>query len=187
MKKYLISLLISISGSTSFGQTNTQKIFNNLPLDKSVEELNQILKEDTTKYKFRTVNLDRYYYSIKPDSFFNLLPTTSEITTYNFKPHSDSSSYPVLLRFVTIPRKNNNSKKVSATYNEIVDIFKKEYEYSKPQYIKGIRKEKSKETRVDEWTTYFYSKKGDARHKLSVTWFDERKFAHEFIIEYVLN
>lgn len=187
MKKYFILLYILAFGSTSSGQTNTQRIFNNLPLDKSVKELNQILLNDTSNYKHRTVNVDRYYYSLKPDSFFNLFPKSSEIVSYNFKSQSDTISYPVLLRFVTIPRKKNSSKKVSATYYKIVDLFKKEYEYSKPQYIKGIRTEKNKETRVDEWTTYFYSKKGEPRHKFSVTWFDEGKYGHKFIIEYVLN
>jgi hypothetical protein len=83
MRQHLILLFLLAIGLTSSGQINTQKIFNNLPLDKSVKELNEILQTDTLNYKPRKKNVGNCYYSLKADSFFNLIPKISQIAAYN--------------------------------------------------------------------------------------------------------
>ena len=183
----ILSLLITASSS---GQTNNiSKLFRNLPLDKTALELNDVLKKDTSNYKvIQTKGADFYYYStLKPDSLFNLLPFTSTISISNYIPEGDSVVVPKIDNLIHLNKRKNSSKKVSRTYNKMVDLFKGEFDHSKSHYYKASRKENGKEYRVDEWTTYFYAKKGDRKPKLWIAWFDEGKYGHQFIIEYKLN
>ena len=180
-KLIISTLLLTLALTTdTFGQTiNMQKLFYNLPINKTAKEIITVLDKN---YKSINVAGDRRYFTLTPDSFFNLQPERSEFLVSHKSTFADSSSYEIIVRFVTIKR-NNNKKKVSGTYDKIVALFKSEYEYSKPEYIKGT----NGKVKVDEWTTYFYNKKDDLNYKFSVTWFDEGKYGHQFIIEYVLN
>jgi hypothetical protein len=190
MKTKTIIIILISSAFNSMGQsTSVLKLFNNLPIDRTAIELNDLLKKDTLKYKLlSTKGIDHYYYSVvNPDSLFNLVLSKSVISISNYIPEGDSVIRPKIDNIIYLNKRKNSSKKVSLVYNKLVDQFNKKFQYSKPTYIKGFRTENGKQSKVDEWSTYFYNKQGEHNYKFSIVWFDEGKHGHVLMFAYKLD
>jgi hypothetical protein len=73
---FRLIILLWLSATGLFGQkTNTEKLFRNLPLDKSALDLNNILHNDSTNYKQYIDKTGAPYYiaATKVDTFFYLV------------------------------------------------------------------------------------------------------------------
>jgi hypothetical protein len=169
----LFFLLVLVATKLSGQTSNTVKLFRNLPLDKSVTELNTILHNDSTNYK---QHLDKngqpYYIAItKIDTFFYLTPLVINFQTHGAEIH-----------FNITADKKNKLENGRLTYNSIIDLVKDEY----AGYRQSVYKHKYKRKTYYDYTTEFFNKKEDGRAKLKILWYPHSN-GHEIIIIYTLD
>ncbi len=187
MRQIQYTLYILFSSIVFLGQSNSMgKLFFNLPLEKNVNSLNQLLSSDTLNFTTTLINNERYYYKVKTDTFFNTNPAKIEILVSNSKIPKDSVVTPSIILFVHYD-KATKKEQIRNLYNNLVTEYSSLFDSNRPEYIKAIRTEKHKKINIDEWSTYFYKNKDDKLYKLVIGWTDEKKYGFNMTIIYTLD
>jgi hypothetical protein len=182
MKKNILLSTIFFLSTIAFGQTNTKKVFYNLPLESTLNEIEKTLLTDTINYKMYLVKQRvQTFTPKKKDSLFTLLPERLSINIY--RPTSDTAGRPRITMFLNFGRQK--SKKMKSLYEDLIGYLKSDFEDVKYEYIKGeVAESGKKKSKVDENMNYFFKQKTDKTYKLSTAWFDHKGSDHLIMLTY---
>lgn len=180
MKKSILLSTIFFLSTIVSGQTNTKKVFYNLPLESTLNEIEKTLLTDTINYKMYLVRQRVQTFTPKKiDSLFTLLPERLSINIY--RPTSDTAGRPGITMFLNFGRQK--SKKMKLLYEDLVNYLKSDFGDVKYEYIKGeVAESGKKKSKVDENMNYFYKQKTDKTHRLGTAWFDTGKGSDHLIM-----
>jgi hypothetical protein len=189
--KHLLLILISVQ--YSFGQ-NTEALFYNLPINSNKKTVENILRNDTSRFEVkefeasvygRDLTLSRFYLKTNFDKYS---PKPEDIYIVIKKWSSNPDSIPINTIGLTLYySKPDNRNKVKDLYYTLIKTIKGEYNFSKTKRTRAYVHGEDKNWKAYSTTSYFYKKRGDKNEKLSIEWCDERNHSQTIYINYTFD